>query len=338
MKHGFTVAGAAVDRIAGPSWARIDRRVRRMRPETAGTVVSFVVLAMIAGVLGVRQLTRDADAYVEAPVEALPAESGQASAETLAPVARIERADFAPNIAPRSAVLPQIGEAFIDRFDGETLNQRWFLSDGWSNGVHWENSWSKDQVSIGPEGLTLKMQRAAPGADKPLVSAEMQSAGVFRYGYFEIRMRAPKGDGIVTGFFTYAGAQNGRPPNEIDVEIIGRNTKRVELVTHAGVSSRMAPVRVPGDAAKDFHVYGFDWQPDYVRWYLDGKLVHQITGAHAHRLVNPQKLIINLWGSRTLHEWVGDLDGDGGPWELTTSCVAYAPTFGGDSLCEPGVD
>ena len=44
---------------------------------------------------------------------------------------------------------------------------------------------------------------------------------------------------------------------------------------------------------------------------------------------------LRLWNPRP---WVGDLDINGGPWVLTASCVAYAPTYDGRSLCLSGND
>ncbi len=330
-------ANALADRIwvrIGPTVLRIDARIRRTTPTTAGVIASSATLAAIVIALGVYQLKLNADAraartfeaHFAVPVARTPGVSQPGPQEPQA------------GVAPPRAALPQVGEAFIDRFDGNALNGRWFVGDGWSNGDHMENIWRKEQVSVGAEGLKLTMERAKPGAEKPLVSAEIQTRETFRYGYFEIRMRVPKGAGTVTGFFTYAGPDKKSPSNEIDVEIVGKDTTRVDLTSHAGGNSGVARPAVPGDAARDFHVYGFDWQPTYVRWYVDGKLVHEVTGANARKLVKPQKIMIDLWASKQLKSWVGDLDMNGGPWVLTASCVAYAPTYDGRSLCLSGND
>ncbi|MFD2883841.1 family 16 glycosylhydrolase [Pseudomonas lini] len=36
----------------------------------------------------------------------------------------------------------------------------------------------------------------------------------------------------------------------------------------------------PWRLASDFHVYGFDWQPDTLRWYVDGVLVREAKNTH----------------------------------------------------------
>ncbi len=154
-----------------------------------------------------------------------------------------------------------------------------------------------------------------------------------RYGYFEVRMRVPRGAGAVSGVFTYADRAKGVKPNEIDIEILGKNTRAVELTIHENGRSTTKTVALPFDAAEGFHTYGFDWQPGYVRWYVDGVLAHQEDGPAARNLVRPQQLILNLWGSRELKAWVGPLDTKQGPWRLEFSCVAYAPTYAGP-LCD----
>ena len=89
---------------------------------------------------------------------------------------------------------------------------------------------------------------------------------------------------------------------------------------------------MPFDSSDGMHTYGFDWQPDYVRWYADGQLIHAETGPAARKLVRPQQLLISLWASRKLSSWVGDLDASRSPWRLDIACVAYARHYAGP-LC-----
>jgi endo-1,3-1,4-beta-glycanase ExoK len=215
-----------------------------------------------------------------------------------------------PEAAPAPAeVLPQMGEAFVERFDG-SVDARWSVSDGWSNGGWMTNDWRRSSVETAPGLTAILLQPGPEGSKYKLSSGELQSHDKHRYGYFEVRMKVPRGAGLVTGFFTYAGQEGRTRPNEIDIEILGRNT-------------------LPFDAADGFHVYGFDWQPGHVRWYIDGQLVHAETGGAARRLVRPQQLILNLWASEQLDAWVGKLDLAKAPWRLDVSCMAYAATYSG---------
>lgn len=223
-----------------------------------------------------------------------------------------------------------MGEPFVDRFDRTNIAGRWFVSDGWSNGKWMANDWRRGAVEAGKGQMALNLKRAPRGSDYALMSGEVRTHDFMRYGYFEVRMRVPRGTGTVSGVFTYADRTKGVKPNEIDIEILGKNTRAAELTIHENGRSTSKIVTLPFDASEGFHTYGFDWQPEYVRWYVDGVLAHQETGTAARNLVRPQQLILNLWGSRELKAWVGPLDIKQGPWRLDFSCVAHAPAFAGE--------
>ncbi len=235
--------------------------------------------------------------------------------------------EAAPSPAPETS-LPQAGEAFVERFDG-SVDARWSVSDGWSNGDWMTNDWRRSSVETAPGLMSLLLKPGPEGSKHKLASGELQSHDRHRYGYFEVRMKVPRGPGVVTGFFSYAGQEGQTRPNEIDIEILGRNTRVVELTIHENGKAASKKVDLPFDAADGFHVYGFDWQPEHVRWYIDGQMVHEVTGGEARRLVRPQQLILNLWASQELDAWVGKLDMAKAPWRLDVSCMAYAATYAG---------
>jgi hypothetical protein len=186
-----------------------------------------------------------------------------------------------PEAAPAPAeILPQMGEAFVERFDGG-VDERWSVSDGWSNGGWMTNDWRRSSVEIVPGLMAILLQPGPEGSKYKLSSGELQSHDRHRYGYFEVRMKVPRGAGLVTGFFSYAGQDGRTRPNEIDIEILGRNTRVAELTIHENGEATSTKVTLPFDAADGFHVYGFDWQPGHVRWYIDGQLVHAETGGAA---------------------------------------------------------
>ncbi|MDP3495622.1 MAG: family 16 glycosylhydrolase [Hyphomonadaceae bacterium] len=237
----------------------------------------------------------------------------------------------APSAGPK---FPQMGEAFVERFDGDELDGRWYVSDGWSNGDWMDNDWRASQISLGEHGATMTMEASPEGSEKPLASAEMKVQQDFRYGYFEIRMRVPRDPGIVTGVFTYAGQDGATRPHEIDIEILGRHTNMLEATIHENGKPTHKRIRLPFDAADGFHTYGFDWQPDAIRWYADGKMIHEERGPVVARMTRPQQFIIDLWATRALKEWVGPLNMSKAPWKLDIACVAYAPAYGSKSLCQ----
>jgi endo-1,3-1,4-beta-glycanase ExoK len=223
------------------------------------------------------------------------------------------------------------GEPFIDRF--QTLDEtRWRVSDGWSNGEWTANDWRRSQVRQSPGNLELTLARTR-GGEKRFSSGELQSDMAFHYGYFETRLRAPRGSGLVTGFFAYTRAGGTSTWDEIDIEILGRNTRAVQLTYFSRGVRYITTVPLSFDAAEGMHTYAFDWSPTYIRWYVDGVMVHEETGARGPLPQSEQRLYLHLWNSETLRAWLGAILPWDGPWRLNVSCIAYARAYEGRSLC-----
>lgn len=245
-----------------------------------------------------------------------------------------------PEAAPAPAApstpsqLPQIGEAFVEKFESADLHDRWFVSDGWSNGEYVDNDWRANQISSGNGMAKLTMERAPAGSEKPLTSGEFRTLAEFRYGYFEFRARVPRDPGLVSALFTYADRKGATRSNEIDIEFVGKDTRRVELTIHENGKPTHQKVRLPFDAADGLHTYAFDWRPNSLRWYVDGQMVHEVVGGAAARLTRPQQIIVNLLGSRKLSSWLGPLDMAKAPWTMQVACVAYAPDRPTRPLCD----
>jgi endo-1,3-1,4-beta-glycanase ExoK len=235
---------------------------------------------------------------------------------------------------PPQRALNQVGRAFLERFDGGHLNEdRWYISDGWSNGDWMENDWRRSQISIAPEGLRITLANGPEHSKKPFASGEVRTREAFRYGYFEVRMRVPRDPGLITGVFTYAAREEGLQANEIDIEILGKATKRVEVTFHENGRSTSKKVELPFDSADGFHSYGFDWRRDRVRWYADGVMIHEVVGPRAANLRRPQQFMLSQWATSQLHQWAGELDPARGPWTLDIACVGYAPAYEGKPIC-----
>ncbi len=235
--------------------------------------------------------------------------------------------------AARPAAM-RIGEAgFIDSFRELDQENRWNVSHGWSNGSWTSAEWRREQVRLTPAGLALTLAASPSGANKPFASGEISTVAEFRYGYFETRLRMPRGEGLVVGAFTFTRPGGQRTWNEIDIELLGRDTRRLELTYHEGGRTRNRIVTLPFDAAEGFHSYAFEWRPDAVRWYVDNRLVHEMRDPGVARLTRPQRFVVHLWNSEPLREWVGDIDGAEAPWTLMVSCVAQAAAYEGRSLC-----
>lgn len=322
--------------------ARLSRLAQKS-PEGTGAVAGLfasIVLALVMVGVGAYRVSLAEAAAEEA--KSIASREHPSQLAEVEPAVPAPPADVAPEPKPAPGAaavtpgpkLPQMGEAFVERFDGDKLDEsRWIISDGWSNGDWTENDWRRSQISMTPDDLRITLERAPSGSKKLLAGGEVQTQQLFRYGYFEVRMRVPRGDGLITGAFTYIGPEGRVRSNEIDIEILGKATRRIEMTLHENGRSTGKKMNLAFDSADGFHTYGFDWQPQYVRWYADGAMIHEDKGSAARNLVRPQKFLLSQWGTKQLYQWAGEVDASRGPWMLDVSCVAYAPTYEGKPLC-----
>lgn len=116
--------------------------------------------------------------------------------------------------------------------------------------------------------------------NRKVISGLLMTKGWFRqqYGYFEARLKMPKGaSGNWPAFWLLS--DSGLWPPEIDIiEQISTKTAQALFTIHDGPyppagKTQVAKVVPVPDLAADFRRIGVDWQPDGVRYYVDGKLV-----------------------------------------------------------------
>ena len=120
-------------------------------------------------------------------------------------------------------------------------------------------------------------------------------------------MQAIKNDGVVSSFFTYTGPSDNNPWDEIDIEILGKDTTKVQLNYYKdGQGGHEFMYDLGFDASEAYHTYGFDWQPDHITWYVDGKAVHTMYGNMPN---TPGKIMMNTWPGLHVDEWLKPFNG-----------------------------
>ncbi len=196
------------------------------------------------------------------------------------------------------------GTSFVENFD--TLDRKiWYVSDGWNNGPHQNCTWSKDQVKINEGILELTFEERKAG-ERNFVCGEIQTRKRFGYGTYEVRMKTANGSGLNSAFFTYIGPADKKPHDEIDFEVLGKNSAKVQLNQYiSGKGGNEQLVDVPGGANNGFNDYAFVWEKERLRYYVNGQMVHEVTDAEKLP-VNAQKIFVSLWGTDTLKSWMGD--------------------------------
>ena len=168
-----------------------------------------------------------------------------------------------------------------DEFDGVTLNESlWgFRTDS----KHWSTQLKENvQIKDGYLFLNVKKEKTL---GKEYTGAGLISKPLFKYGYYESRLKIPAGEGWHTSFWLMAhdssGGTNPRATT-IEIDILENDSKdrrgyHVNLHKWKGkhVDYIGKHVKSP-DLENDFVTVGCEYTPTYVKYYLDGKVVRQI--------------------------------------------------------------
>lgn len=241
-------------------------------------------------------------------------------------------------LAPTAAAAQEgvTGASFVETFD-KLDTSFWFVSDGWNNGPHQNCTWSKSQVSVAGGLLTLTFDQKKTG-DRDYACGEIQTRERYGYGTYEIRMKAATGSGLNSAFFSYIGPADKKPHDEIDFEVLGKDTSKVQVNQYAsGKGGNEVLVDVPGGADAGFNDYAFVWEKDRLRFFVNGEMAHEVTDP-TKLPVNAQKIFMSLWGTDTLKDWMGNF-AFSGPTRMQIEHVAFTAAgdkcqFEGSLVCK----
>lgn len=195
------------------------------------------------------------------------------------------------------------GAHFSERF-GTPGESRWLLRDDTFPGNLALFSPSNfASIGDGASRLTLRRERTSV---RDYTSAALSTRDRYRYGRFAADLMPAKVSGLVTGMFLHRNS----PRQEIDVEFVGNDTRKLlvniyfnpgDEGTRLEYGYRGTPeeIELGFDAADAFHRYEIDWTPERVRWQVDGELVcereHWDPTPVPHL---PMQFHINLWHTR----------------------------------------
>lgn len=215
----------------------------------------------------------------------------------------------------------QSAPSFVDNFSNFDRS-RWFVSDGWTNGAHQNCTWSKDLVRLSDGVLSLGFEKRKL-KDREFACAEIQTKQRYGYGVYEARMKTGTGSGLNAAFFSYIGPQDKQPWDEIDFEVLTKDPSKVQVNSYIqGKPKNGKLVDVEGGADKGFNDYGFVWEKDRLRWYVNGKLVHEVTNPD-ELPTHSQKIFFSLWGSDKLTDWMGAFVDTGSRVTMQVKRVAF---------------
>lgn len=208
-------------------------------------------------------------------------------------------------------------EPMWDEFNGAMLD-----SNKWTVGMSWWQgrppAWfNPTNVAVHDGQLHLSMRRETAPTDlrrkgyHDYTSAALHTKARSSYGYYEVQARAMNSGGSSSFWFQQEDHQQYPAwSTEIDVfELCGKSATHdhsyymtVQVFAtpqekrHWQVGSFW---KAPSSFAENFHVFGFEWAPDELRWYVDGRLVHTVQNTHWH-----QALYL-IFDSETMTDWFG---------------------------------
>ncbi|MBL7848832.1 MAG: glycoside hydrolase family 16 protein [Cyclobacteriaceae bacterium] len=135
-------------------------------------------------------------------------------------------------------------------------------------------------------------------------SARILTKGKFEqaYGRFEARMKLPWGQGVWPAFWMLGADIDsvGWPTTgEIDImELRGQDPTVLLGTIHGpgysgGQSISKSYTLKNGRFDTDFHVFGIEWGPSYINFYVDDVLYNQITPANVPQNCDPELFNLN---------------------------------------------
>lgn len=152
------------------------------------------------------------------------------------------------------------------------------------------------------------------GQPLPITTAAVITKKRFLNGYMEVKSKV--GNAAITGAFWAIGyeqeldvfEQMGNPKVE-DGDILGTGTKASihdwsPPATRPTWAYRYKDNNLPFRTADDFHIYGAEWGRDYLKIYIDGKLVDEVYQDELGTdwvLNNPME----VWLDSEIFKWLG---------------------------------
>lgn len=215
-----------------------------------------------------------------------------------------------PTPSPTSSSDPSASPAagaytFDEEFDGPVLDPLWlrhFHCCGELAG------YDPLLSAVADGALSMRVDQRSDGWYGDII--DTKTTFTQQYGYFEARIKVPKGRGLWPAFWGYSsgyGTEGEIDGMEICANQIGDNGGNDASLLHT-------TIHWPGDASgqafrsvdlsEAYHVYAFDWRSTAIRFYLDGQLVWTFTDtAHIPTMALPVILNLGVGGA-----WCGSPD------------------------------
>jgi beta-glucanase (GH16 family) len=161
-----------------------------------------------------------------------------------------------------------------DEFENNTIDEsKWRVENAALFKNHELQYYAPDDVILKNGFLVLRSQKRSMKG-REYTSGLVETQGKFKqaYGRFEIRAKLPKGQGIWPAHWLMNAV--GQWPPEIDImELKGNEPHKIHMTNHYGKwpdNKHEGKDFVGPDFSKNFHTFAIEWEPDEIRWYIDG--------------------------------------------------------------------
>lgn len=194
---------------------------------------------------------------------------------------------------------------------------QWYYETG-------ENGWGNNELQHYVAGNQGNEQLAAikdgilsiiaKKIGETVYSIRMNTKESWKYGYFEARLKLPKGKGTWPAFWMMPKNYTAWPDDgEIDImEEVGYNANYVSSAIHCKAYHHSIGTQKTGEtflptAQTEFHVYALEWTEDFIHTFVDGKQLFRFDNDKANNRNTwpfnaPFYLKLNLaWGG----DWGG---------------------------------
>ncbi|KAF7316108.1 Glycoside hydrolase family 16 protein [Mycena indigotica] len=189
-----------------------------------------------------------------------------------------------------------------------------------SNSSHWDGNATLYDFVVNNGNI---MNTGANGGELAMLltkengGTRLSTTRYLHYGIVTARMKTGRWGGVVTAFITMSDVKD-----EIDWEFPGNSTTEgqsnyfwqgvVTQPNHGAVS------QVNGDTFGDYHDYTIDWQPEQLRWLIDGKVVRTLkksdvlTDGVSQYPTTPSRIQFSLWPAGVASSAAGTVQWAGG--------------------------
>lgn len=302
---------------------RVHRIISRIQRFVIGLLA--ITLLAVPGAFARTWKSADGKSTIEGELIEYDAGTGQVTLDRGGKKVTFKREFLSPDniafLAEKAAASPLAGPPpgskwkpipeLSDEFEGNKLDStKWHdHNPGWKGRE--PGYFSPKNVALRDGKLCLTSRVVAlenlPKGYHTFTTAAVKSKALVKYGYFEINCRPMKSKASSAFWFYSNTAEEW---TEIDVfEICGvgdrwKNTYNMNAhVFHTPTEKlhfdRPGKWKAPFNFADGFHVYALEWNKDVIKWWVDGRVVHEMKNTHWH-----QALHMNF-DSETFPEWFG---------------------------------